>query len=189
MSEETSSEAVAAPFQPLPDALAEAAGDLIAGGCMAGGRPELLTTPGQLLPLLTRLGREIPDPYSRLSDICGVDLGELLHVVYVLCRGYTAEMILVKVEVPRRNGELPSVTGLWRLAEWAEREVGEMFGVTFTGHPYPQHLLLPEDFAGHPLLKDYVYDREDPWLSPDPLRDDPDAVLGTPADDEGESEA
>ena len=189
MSEETPGEVVAAPPEPLPEALAQAAGGLIVGGCMAGGRPELLTTPEQLIPLLTRLGRELPEPFSRLTDLCGVDVGDRLHVVYALCRGYTGEMILVKVEAPRRGAELPTATGLWRLAEWAEREVAEMFGVVFGGHPNPQPLLLPEGFAGHPLLKDYVYDRENPLLSPDPLREDPDTVLGTPpAEAEGGEE-
>jgi NADH:ubiquinone oxidoreductase subunit C len=110
-----------------------------------------------------------------------VDLGDRVRVIYALCQGYTAEILLVKVDVPRRGGELPTATGLWQLADWPEREVAEMFGVTFTGHPHPGHLLLPEDFTGYPLLKDYVYDRENPLTSPDPLREDPDAVLGTPA--------
>ena len=171
--------AKAAP-EPLPTELQEAAGDLITGGSLRGGRPELLTTPGQLVELLTLL-RELPDPYSRLTDICGVDWGERLQVVYALCRGYGAEMILVKVDLPRKSAEIPSVTGLWQLAAWPEMEVAEMFGVTFTGHPSPGHLLLPEDFTGYPMLKDYEYDRTNPLMSPDPLRDDPDAVLGTPA--------
>jgi NADH-quinone oxidoreductase subunit C len=143
---------------------------------------EIRTTADELIPLLTRLKTEGPEPYARLTDICGVDRGERLEVVYSLCQGYTAGRLLVKLDLPRRNAEVPTATKLWPLAEWAERETGEMFGIKFTGHPRPEHLLLPEDFVGYPLLKDYVYDRDNPLMSPDPLRDDPDAVLGTPAE-------
>jgi len=181
MSDELQQPVVAEPRpEPLPAELQEAAGDLITGGSLRGGRPELLTTPGQLVDLLSRL-RELPEPYSRLTDICGVDWGDRLQVVYALCRGYGAEMVLVKVDLPRQRAEVPTVTGLWKLAAWPEQEVGEMFGVTFVGHPSPGHLLLPEGFAGYPLLKDYEYDRTNPLMSPDPLRDDPDSVLGTPS--------
>ena len=165
--------------EPLSAELQEIAGDLTTGGCVRAGRPELLTTPEILLPLLNRL-HELPEPYSRLTDLCGVDWGDRVQVVYALCRGYGAEMVLVKVDLPRAQAAVPTVTGLWQLAFWPEREVAEMFGVTFVGHPNCEHLLLPEGFVGYPLLKDYEYDRSNPLLSPDPLREDPDAVLGGP---------
>ena len=64
----------------------------------------------------------------------------------------------------------------------------EMFGMTFTGHPEPEHLLLPEDWEGYPLRKDYVVDREHEWTRPDPLREDPAQALGL-GEADGEAEA
>ncbi|HWC36007.1 MAG TPA: NADH-quinone oxidoreductase subunit C [Mycobacteriales bacterium] len=54
------------------------------------------------------------------------------------------------------GGALPTLTSLWAGAGWHERETAEMFGVTFTGHPDPRPLLLPNGFDGHPLRKDFV---------------------------------
>ena len=50
---------------------------------------------------------------------------------------------------------VPSVVSLWKGANWLEREVWDMFGITFDGHPDHRRILLPEEFAGHPLRKDY----------------------------------
>lgn len=170
--------------QPLPDEWQAAVGDLIVEGCLRRGVPELVTTPEQIIALLERL-RALDPAYNRLTDMCGVDRGEHLQVVYFLCRGYSGDMAVVKVNVPR-DGRVPTATGLWALANWCEREIAEMFGVTFTGHPDPRHLLLPEDWVGYPLRKDYVYDREHEWTRPDPLRENPAEVLGLVTEEDEE---
>ncbi|MFO0581936.1 MAG: NADH-quinone oxidoreductase subunit C [Anaeromyxobacter sp.] len=62
----------------------------------------------------------------------------------------------VKVELPREAPVVRSLTGVWRAADWFEREVLDLFGVTFEGHPDPRRIMLPDDWEGHPLRKDYV---------------------------------
>ncbi|SHE45663.1 NADH-quinone oxidoreductase subunit C [Streptoalloteichus hindustanus] len=63
--------------------------------------------------------------------------------------------LLLRTEVAA-GAALPSVAGVWAGAAWHEREVAEMFGVALAGHPDPRRLLLPAEFAGHPLRKDFV---------------------------------
>lgn len=184
MSEEVPQETTAASaLDPLPKQWEAAVGNLTVEGCLRGGVPELRTTPDLLLRLLERL-RGLEEPFNRLTDMCGVDRGDHLQVVYLLCRGYTGDLLVVKVDLPRRNATIPSVTSLWPAAGWPEREIAEMFGITFVGHPEPSHLLLPDDFVGHPLLKDFEYDREHEWTRPDPMREDPGKALGLGVEEE-----
>ncbi len=63
--------------------------------------------------------------------------------------------VRLKVAVPKEDPHLPSLTGVFRGANWHERVAAEMFGITFDGHPFPVKLYLPEDFQGHPLLKSF----------------------------------
>ncbi|WP_034486342.1 NADH-quinone oxidoreductase subunit C [Actinomadura oligospora] len=64
--------------------------------------------------------------------------------------------LLVRTRVPRENPALPTATGVFRGANWHERETFEMFGIVFDGHPNLVPLLLPDGFEGHPLRKDFV---------------------------------
>ncbi|MDP9443814.1 MAG: NADH-quinone oxidoreductase subunit C, partial [Actinomycetota bacterium] len=69
----------------------------------------------------------------------------------------TVEHLLLRTRVPRQAPELASITSVYAGAGWHERETAEMFGITFIGgRPAPPHLLLPEEFEGHPLRKDFV---------------------------------
>jgi len=96
--------------------------------------------------------------YDLLSDVTAVDFGggQPLQVVYQLwsvphCRG-----LRVKCELPLTALEIDSVEPLWRTADWLEREVFDLFGVSFKGHPDLRRILMPEDYAeGHPLRKDF----------------------------------
>jgi NADH-quinone oxidoreductase subunit C len=108
---------------------------------------------------ICRFLRDDPDlRYDFLADLCGVDwLGKReprFEVVYNLYSVPRADRIRVKVRVPD-GAEVPSVTTVWPTANWHEREVFDMFGVRFTGHPELQRILMPEDWEGHPLRKDY----------------------------------
>jgi len=66
--------------------------------------------------------------------------------------------LLVKADVPRQGAEVPTVSHLYAAADWLEREVYDLFGVTFRDHPNLTRLLTPEGFEGHPLLKDFAND-------------------------------
>ncbi len=105
--------------------------------------------------------------YSSLVDITAVDNSKLeselmqydyarFMVVYHL---YTYEgetsRIRVKIPVHEKDLKVPSVTKLWKGANWLERETYDMFGIEFEGHPNLNRILTPDDFVGHPLRKDY----------------------------------
>ena len=62
---------------------------------------------------------------------------------------------MLKVSVPRDRPRLPSAAGLWKNADWLEREQFDLLGVVFDGHPDLRRLLLPDDWVGHPMRKDY----------------------------------
>ena len=99
--------------------------------------------------------------FKLLASVMGIDyleftefMPERFAVVYQLVNITNAERIIVKVYVP--DGEkLPSVTDLWGTANWHEREVYDLFGLEFEGHPDLRKILTPEDLDGHPLRKDF----------------------------------
>lgn len=97
-------------------------------------------------------------PFNFLSDVTCVDWypsEPRFEVIYHLLSIPKKERVRLKV---RLNGESPAVeslTSLWPGANFFEREVFDLFGVRFTGHPYLRRILMPEDWEGHPLRKDY----------------------------------
>ncbi len=68
--------------------------------------------------------------------------------------------LAIKAFLPKTKPQLPSAVPVYRAAQWHERECGEMFGITFVGHPDPRNILLPDDWVGSPLRKDYVFPTE-----------------------------
>ena len=100
----------------------------------------------------------------RLLEVGGVDyLGypnrpktaHRFEVHYVLLNPDTVERLILKVGVDDPNPTLPSVVPLWRGADWMEREIFDMYGIAFEGHPDLRRILMPEEFAAFPLRKDY----------------------------------
>ncbi len=76
-------------------------------------------------------------------------------MVYLLANTQTNERITVRTFVNDPEPEVPSVVGLWEGANWLEREVWDLFGIRFSGHPDLRRIVLPEEFTAHPLRKDY----------------------------------
>jgi NADH-quinone oxidoreductase subunit C len=76
-------------------------------------------------------------------------------VIYCLLNVATGERLIVKTFLNPPDLQLPSVYPLWRSADWLEREVFDMFGITFAGHPDLRRILMPEEFTAFPLRKDY----------------------------------
>jgi NADH-quinone oxidoreductase subunit C/D len=111
---------------------------------------------------------EIKKEFPFLMDVCGVDYPdrkERLDVVYHFADHESRRRLRLKTKVAD-GASLPSVTSVYRSANWFEREAFDMFGVRFDGHPDLRRILCHEDFVGHPLRKDYPADRNQPLLTP-----------------------
>jgi len=91
--------------------------------------------------------------YDYLHDLTAVDTGGELRVVYRLISRGAEEHAEIEVRAPRSGAVVPSLTGVYRAADWPEREVYDLFGVRFGGHPDLRRIMLAEDWSGHPLLK------------------------------------
>jgi len=91
------------------------------------------------------------------EDLTAVDWPkrDAIEVVYHLYSYKYRHGIVLKVEASRAAPTVPSVEGVWKAANWMEREVYDLFGVTFSGHPDLRRVMLPDDWVGHPLRKDY----------------------------------
>lgn len=99
-----------------------------------------------------------PDPKKAAK----VSFQPHIELVYHLWSTSARATLVLKAKLPRWQGdrpgalpEIPSVSGVWRTADWHEREVFDLSGVFFTGHPDLRRILCPEDWEGHPLRKDY----------------------------------
>lgn len=97
-----------------------------------------------------------------LSDLTALDWpkDEKLQVVYHLYSYTNKEQFVLKVDLPRDNPKVATLEGVWKVANWLEREVYDLFGVIFEGHSDLRRIMLPEDWVGYPLRKDYVEQEE-----------------------------
>ena len=95
--------------------------------------------------------------FDHCNDVTALDWPKrnVIEVVYHLFSYGHRHGIVLKVEADRAKPIVPSVTGVWHAANWLERECYDMFGVVFTGHPDLRRVLLPDDWEGWPLRKDY----------------------------------
>jgi NADH-quinone oxidoreductase subunit C len=111
------------------------------------------------LAAAARTLRDRPDlAFALLAEVTAVDFWPReprFEVVYMLVSLAHRRRLRLKVRLRGEDARLPTLTGLWPAANWLEREVWDLFGVTFEGHPDPRRLLMPEDWEGYPLRKDY----------------------------------
>jgi len=98
--------------------------------------------------------------FTSLMCLTGLDLGEELQVVYHLYSMEHGHKLTVKVCVPKDNPLVPTVSNVWPTAIWHEREAYDLIGVVFDGHEDLRRILLPDDWVGHPLRKDYEFPKE-----------------------------
>ena len=116
--------------------------------------------PKKILRILKLLKEDSELAFDYLQDVCGVDylnqgMPERFAVVYNLYSFKNNAHIRVKTFVPEENPAIDSVSSLWASADWAEREVYDMYGIKFNNHPNLKRILLPDGYVGHPLRKDY----------------------------------
>ena len=124
----------------------------------AGDEHIVYVDPSRILEVLGWLKRDPNHHYDYLSDLTAVDFGggRPLQVVYQLFSIPHRRALRLKAELPLSDLAIDSVVALWDAANWLEREVYDMFGVTFRGHPDLRRILMPDDYAeGHPLRKDF----------------------------------
>jgi NADH-quinone oxidoreductase subunit C len=125
-----------------------------------GGKPDAWVTVkdnARLVEVLRYL-KETPGlEMDFLANESGTDFPKenVLRVVYHLFSYKHRHDFIVKVDVPREGPRLPTMDGLWKTAEWFEREIYDLFGVEFDGHPDLRRIMMPDDWIGHPLRKDY----------------------------------
>jgi NADH-quinone oxidoreductase subunit C len=150
-------------------------GDKITGSNLEALDPWIEVSPEGLVEVCTYL-RDEPDlRFNMLQLISGVDYCEPdakkaakvswqphMELVYHLWSVPSRVSLVVKVMLPRWKNdepgelpEVPTVSGVWHTADWHEREVFDLSGVRFVGHPGLRRILCPEDWVGHPLRKDY----------------------------------
>lgn len=115
--------------------------------------------PGSLLDAL----RALRDAHGYRYYVCavGVDRPETFEIVHGLRRPDDADTLWVRVRAAKESPEVDSAAFVYAGAEWHEREILDLFGVRFRSHPDPRRILMPDDYPGHPLRKDFPMDT--PW--------------------------
>lgn len=177
--------ALALPTNPLADAtvalLGERFGDGVRGTVEHRGETTIMLAPEILVDACLAL-RDAPAlRYDLLEDITAVDWPERefrYDIVYQIMSIATRASVRLKIQVggeTEPSPEVPSVMGVWLAADWFEREVFDLFGVRFTGRDDVRRILMPPDWVGHPLRKDYPlsgFSLPDPhWGGQVPLND------------------
>jgi NADH-quinone oxidoreductase subunit C len=128
----------------------------ITGGGVAHGQAAIHIGISKLVEVCRFLKAE--QRFNRLSGITAVDWHPAeprFEVVYLLHSLPRNERLRLKCNVGGEPAEIDSVTGVWKSANWYEREVFDMFGIMFRNHPDLRRILMPEDWQGHPLRRDY----------------------------------
>ncbi|MEO8858588.1 MAG: NADH-quinone oxidoreductase subunit C/D [Burkholderiaceae bacterium] len=129
------------------------------------GIPTLWVTREQVCEVLGHLKHQVGQPYRMLYDLSAIDERSRKHrhgqphsdftVVYHLLSFERNSDVRIKVALAANDLKLPSITGIWPAANWYEREVWDMFGIVFEGHPHLRRILMPETWQGHPLRKEH----------------------------------
>lgn len=128
--------------------------------CKEGvGDPYLETNLEKIVEILTFLRDEPRALFDELNAISGVDYPDkkIIAVVYHLFSYTYLHSLNIKVLLSRENPSIRTVEGIWKAANWQERELFDIFGVQIEGHSDLRRILLPEDWEGYPLRKDYVH--------------------------------
>lgn len=153
------------------------------------GTPTIWIEKHSLIQVLKYLKNEITLPYKMLYDLTAIDERSKTRkhdqpesdftVVYHLTSFGRNEDIRIKVPLRNKDLNIPSITTIWEAANWYEREVYDMFGINFTGHPKLTRILMPRTWQGHPLRKEHVARATelDPFVLTEQIRDEEETNL------------
>ena len=161
--------------------------DAVTGSLVRGGSSDTLWVNKAQIKAVAATLHDSPElDFRMLMDLTCVDLlawpdwnpeeDDRFVLVYILYSIKHKYRFIMKVRVPEQQPEVDSVVSVWKAADWPEREIWEMYGIGFTGHPNLTYLLLYEGFQGHPMRKDYPLKGQQPVLplrAPLPIRDEP----------------
>jgi NADH-quinone oxidoreductase subunit C len=131
-------------------------GDAVTGGKFTFGELTLEVLPGKITSVCGFL--KYDQKFIRLSTVTAVDrypAEPRFELVYHLHSIERNERLRLKCRISGADPVMDSVTGVWRSANWYEREVFDLFGVRFLNHPDLRRILMPDEWEGHPLRKDY----------------------------------
>ncbi len=128
--------------------------------------PQALKMPAAGVPAVFQWLRDTPETMMEYLEFSTATDHPPTHLalVYSLYSYTHRHRLALKVDVPRQNATIPTVSHLWQNADWNEREIYDLFGVFFEGHRDLRRIMMPEDWEGHPLRKDYSH----PNLTPRP---------------------
>jgi NADH/F420H2 dehydrogenase subunit C len=115
----------------------------------------LRVQPETLLEVATYLKDTSGLEFDYCDMVTAVDYSDRLELVYRLISIPHNHLAVLKIRLDRHEPAVPSLVSVYRSVEFQEREIFDLFGVRFTGHPYLRRIMLWEGFEGHPLLKDY----------------------------------
>ncbi|MDP9324566.1 MAG: NADH-quinone oxidoreductase subunit C [Acidobacteriota bacterium] len=145
----------------------------------ADGMPTIAVTREQLVDTCRAL-RDTPElRFAFLADLFPVDYlprEPRFEIVYLMASlgmsgfGETPKRLRVKVRLPGDDAMLPSVSSVWPAANWSEREAYDLFGIHFSDHPDLRRILMPDDWDGYPLRKDYPVQIKLPVKTYEPLQ-------------------
>ena len=127
------------------------------------GAPFVLVEASQICPFMAHCRDDERLGFELLADLSAADPSkddEEFWVLYQLLSVKHHHRLMVKAKIKKDEAKIDTVSGIYRAAQWHERECGEMFGITFNGHPDPRNMLLPDDWEGYPLRKDYEFPEE-----------------------------
>ena len=149
----------------LIDLVSKKFGDHVVSSHSRLGNDTVVVKREGLVEVMTYLRDDDACKMNLLRDITAVDY---LHrrprfdVVYILYSIEHKHMLTVRVQLEESDVSIPTLSSLWDVANWLEREVFDMYGMKFTGHPDLRRVLLYEEFEGHPLRKDYATQASQP---------------------------
>jgi NADH-quinone oxidoreductase subunit C len=143
----------------------------------ADGMPTVYVARERLVETMRAL-RDTPElGFVFLADIVAVDYlprEPRYEVIYLLANigidGGSPKRLRVKVRVPGADPSVPTLSDLWKAADWAERELWDLFGIRVDGHQDLRRILMPEDWEGHPMRRDYPVQIKQPVKIYEPLQ-------------------